>query len=456
MPRKYLAPEELRERIEKSRIIKRLKSEVPRGEVYLVGGAIRDLALGKAPKDYDFAIRDLGDKGLFERILKKKAFILGKKPMNVFRVASGTLTIDLWELQGSIEEDLKRRDFTINSVAYDLRRGIILDPLGGLEDLAYGKIRIFDKSVITSDPLRMLKGIRHFCEMDGFSLDPHFLEVIAELKSEIRRTPGERIKYELDIILLSKRSYEGLRILGNTGLLYEIFPELFSLKDFDEKMGLEIRALDHTLLGISFMRRFNRIVKLGKDRILDVSYALLFHDLGKPETFTRDEKNGVVHFFGHERVSEKMAVGIMERLKFSNSEMKRIRELIRNHMWIFLLNKGEPTQRATKRLLLRMGELTPSLVLLTLCDMFGTTLGKENETTRKIVSYSRELLRIYDELKREPPPKLVNGYDLLSLGYFEGPKLGMVLKEIREKQLLGEITTREEALSYARERLKES
>lgn len=428
---------------------------VREGEVYLVGGAIRDLALKKNPKDYDFAIRERGHIEIFEKIFGRKAFILGKKPMSIYRIVSERLTVDLWELDGKIEEDLKRRDFTINSMAYDLKEERLIDPLGGYEDLKKGLIRIFDKSVITSDPLRMLKGVRHFAELSGFSLDTDFLHAIGELRGQIRRVAGERIKYELDLIFGSRRPYESIRILHETGLLYEIFPELSSLLEFDMNMGLEIRALEHTIFGFKFLRVFNRITKLKREALLDVSYALLFHDLGKPKTFSRDEKSGAVHFIGHERVSERIAIGIMERLRFSNSEMKRIRELIRNHMWIFLLNKGEPTPKATKRLILRMGELTPSLVLLTLCDMFGTTEGKRNVTTKKILSYSKELLMAYEEMKKVPPPKLVDGYDLLEMGYEEGPKLGMVLREIREKQLFGEIKSRDEALEYARSKLRE-
>jgi tRNA nucleotidyltransferase/poly(A) polymerase len=185
-----------------------------------------------------------------------------------------------------------------------------------------------------------------------------------------------------------------------------------------------------------------------------VGYALIFHDLGKPRTFFFDKEKGVVHFFGHEKISMEISEKIMERLRFSHNQKRVILELIRHHMWIFLLCKDTPTLRATKRLILKMGDLTPSLILLTLCDMFGTTQGKRNETTDRVLEYSKELIKMYRDFMIEPPPKIIDGYDLISLGYEEGPFLGQVLREIREKQVTGEITDREQAIEYARERLR--
>ncbi|MCS7280078.1 MAG: HD domain-containing protein [Desulfobacterota bacterium] len=436
-------------RLKNLAIIDRLKSRTLKGKVYLVGGAVRDLALGKIPNDFDLVLTDAEDLEKVEEIFERKAIVLGKKPLHIHRICTD-YTIDITIADKDIEDDLKRRDLTINAMGYDVFDEILLDPLGGFEDLISKIIRFSDEVALISDPLRMLKGIRHYATLKGFSINSLSREMISRNRKMIRHVAGERIKYELDLILRSDMAYEGLKLMEETGLLFDIFPEFIPLRDFDKQYNLRLKVLNHTLYGLKFLKPLKRITGLDETEMLNVAYALLFHDLGKPVTFSLDEKKGIVHFFGHEKISQEMARKIMERLRFSNSEIKTILTLVKSHMWIFLLSKESPTDKATRRLILRMGDLTPSLVLLTLCDMFGTTEGRRNETTRRIMAYAKLIMENYRELKKEPPPKLVDGYDLLSLGYEEGPYLGKVLKEIREKQISMEIKSRDEALEYAK------
>ncbi|MCX7856863.1 MAG: HD domain-containing protein [Deltaproteobacteria bacterium] len=456
MPRKCESEHELTFKLRKLTLVKLLNRVKSWGKIYLVGGAIRDLALGKTPKDYDFVVSDEKDIGSFEKILGRKSFVLGKKPNHAHRICSDLFTIDITILDGTIEDDLKRRDLTLNAMAYDLKDHTFVDILGGFKDLKSGILRFPSENVILSDPLRMLKTIRHFTYLKGFSLTDEVKMAIMRHRENIKVVPGERIKYELDLILGSHMAYEGFVMAKELGLLYEIFPEFYTLKSFDQETNLELKTLDHTLYGLRFLRKYNKVFKLKEKEFLCVGYALLFHDLGKPFTYTFDSNKKVVHFFGHEKVSMGLAESIMERLRFSHWEIRNVLELIKNHMWIFLLNKDTPTARATRRLIIKMGELTPSLVLLTLCDMFGTTEGRRNKVTRKIVRHLNEIMKTYREFIKEPPPKIVDGHDLLSIGYKEGPFLGEVLKEIKEKQLSSEIKTKEEALQYARNRLLNS
>ena len=454
MQKKCESLEKARELIEKEEVIRKINSINFSGKVYLVGGAIRDIALGKKPKDFDFALSSPSDLILFEEAFKKRAFTLGKKPQHAHRITLDPYTIDITTFEGTIEEDLKRRDLTINAIAYELSTGRFIDILEGLKDLSSRIIRFPEEGVIVSDPLRMLKALRHFSTLEGFTLNKESKDAIRKYSPYIRGIAGERIKYEMDLILASNRPYEAIKVAEDTGVLYEIFPELLELKKFDEKYGLDLKTLDHTLLSLKYLKKWNRVSHLKEKGVIEVGYALIFHDLGKPRTFFFDKEKGVVHFFGHEKISMEISEKIMERLRFSHNQKRVILELIRHHMWIFLLCKDTPTLRATKRLILKMGDLTPSLILLTLCDMFGTTQGKRNETTDRVLEYSKELIKMYRDFMIEPPPKIIDGYDLISLGYEEGPFLGQVLREIREKQLTGEITDREQAIEYARERLR--
>jgi hypothetical protein len=139
----------------------------------------------------------------------------------------------------------------------------------------------------------------------------------------------------------------------------------------------------------------------------------------------------------------------MERLRFSTHEIRSILGLIKNHMRIFLLSSNESTEKAVRRLVYKMGDLTPSLILLTLCDMYGSSGGKNNPSTRLIKIKCKEIMDEYNEWLKEPLPNLVNGYDLMKLGFRQSPEIGKALGKIRERQISGEINEKEEALHYA-------
>ena len=215
--------------------------------------------------------------------------------------------------------------------------------------------------------------------------------------------------------------------------------------------GLDPEALGHTLGAFKYLGRLRRSFPLPDREAKDVGYALLFHDLGKARTFSYDEKKGQVHFFYHERFSREIAAAIMERLRFSGPQTKAVLSLIENHMRIFLISNRDATEKATRRLVYKMEELTPSLVLLTLLDLYGSSRGRENASSRGVRKKCREVLAAHVERLKAPLPRIVDGYDLMALGFAEGPALGRMLEEIREKQIAGEMTGRKEALEYARQ-----
>ncbi len=153
-------------------------------------------------------------------------------------------------------------------------------------------------------------------------------------------------------------------------------------------------------------------------------YGLLFHDLGKAATFSFDEEKGRVHFYYHERHSSDIAAGIMERLRFSTSEARAIRAVIENHMRIFLISTGEATEKAVRRIVYRMEDLSPALVFLTLLDLYGNSGGRENQSTVQVRKRCREVLAGYAEWKSTPLPRIVTGDDLLAAGFERGTRPG--------------------------------
>jgi len=444
-----LSIDRLGEEIRNREIISRIVGKQFAGDVYLVGGAIREIVLGASPKDYDFVLGDLTDLKRVEAVFSATSFILGKKPIQTHRIVVKDTSLDINIYEGPIETDLARRDFTINAIAYDVKRGTIIDPLGGLGDIDGKIIRYPEKHVLHDDPLRMLKAVRHFATLEGFALDADLEEAIRELKGLIHKAAPERLKYEMDQIITSARACEGMRALERTGLLFELFPGLLRLREMDEEKGFVLETYGHTVDGFRYLGKYGRIYGLDEKALRNVGYALLFHDLGKAHTFSYDEEKGVVHFFYHERHSRDMAASIMESLRFSTDEIKVIISLIENHMRLFLISGPATTERAVRRLVYRMEDLTPMLIVHSMCDMFGSSGGEENPSTRQVEDTGRAVLEMYYEWKKKPLPRLIGGDDLLAAGFRPGPLVGMVLAEIREKQIAGEIREKDEAMRYA-------
>jgi poly(A) polymerase len=446
----------LKQAIKEESVIQKIAGQSFSGTVYLVGGAIREMFLKKTPHDYDLALTDENDLRGLEAFLERPSFVLGKKPIRTHRIVAGDIAFDITIIEGTIEEDLKRRDFTMNAIAYDIHSDAIIDSLNGMEDIQKMVIRCPAEETIANDPLRMLKAVRHFADLDGFTLDDKLLQSIKGLKHLIHNVAPERIKYELDHIIVSHRVADGIKMLEYTGLLFEIFPELYALRLMDIEKNFQLETLGHTLDGFQYLQYYNNEFFLDEKELRNVGYAFLFHDLGKAHTYFYDEKKGAVHFFYHERVSREIASRIMEKLRFSTHEMKAVLALIESHMRIFLISDNETREKAVRRLVYKMGDLTSSLILHTMCDLYGSSGGVDNPSTEQVKKCSEEILQSYKESLKKPLPRLLNGDDLIALGFAQGPQIGSCLDDVREKQIAGEMIGREQALTYAKEFLDET
>ena len=426
-----------------------------KGRVFLVGGALRELARDSIPRDYDLALSDPDDLALIENIFHRRAFLLGKKPIQTHRIAADDLMLDITILDNSIEKDLERRDFTMNAIAFDMKAREVIDPLGGLYDISRKLIRYPNRETIASDPLRMLKAIRHLTALDGFMLDPELKEAISSFRNLIRTTAPERVKYELDLIMISRGAHRGIEMLDETGLVFEIIPELMALRAMDIEKCFSLETYGHTMFGFRYLHSHGREYVADPTALKDVGYALLFHDLGKAHTYSYDEKKELVHFFNHERISRDIATSIMDRLRFSTHESKRICSLIEHHMRIFLISSSDATEKAIRRLIYRMEDLTPLLIAHTLCDMYGSSGGKDNPTTHQVIQNCTAIMSAWRESRREPLSRLISGNDLKKLGFSEGRFLGECLDTVRDRQIAGEISTRDEALALAEQMLRD-
>jgi poly(A) polymerase len=429
--------------------------------LFVVGGYIRDLLLGIHRRDYDLALPREASSFIpeIEQALGFHFFMIGKEEMgtSTYRIIKPDLSIDLTLLQGqTIDEDLRRRDFTINAIAFSLPGETFHWVEDALEDIAKRIVRAVTDQSIDQDPLRMLRAIRYLSSLDGFELDGKLAEALSLKKGLIEKISTERIKLEIDKILLSCRRTLGMKVLYESGLLLTLLPELRGLESLDQGRYHHLNALSHTLLALEklpwafeWLASRGSGTSLSEEDQLSLYYAALFHDLGKQDTLSQGE-DGSVHFYHHEVYSCLAAQKAMERLRFSNLMRDKVLRLVGNHMRILNLSP-QTKEPALRRLVNRIGDLTPLLVVLTLAD---------KEATRGILSVSGDegiegrCLRILELSKQSEvihPPSLINGHDVMALGYASGPRVGEILNFIREKQVVGEIRTRGEALKVLAE-----
>ena len=432
--------------------------------LFLVGGYLRDLLLGTRSKDYDFTLPK--DASSFvpaiEEALTLHFFKVGKDEMNTatYRVIKEDISVDLTFWQGeTIQEDLGKRDFTINAISFSLRDETFHWVETSLEDIKKRLIRPVSDHSIDQDPLRMLRAIRYLCALEGFDMDTELKKEISSKKEQIGKVAAERIKTELDQILLSPRPRLGMNCLHESGLLFTLMPEFKGLERLGQGEYHHLNVLPHILLMIEkiswafeWIAERGATVSLAQEDWLSLYYAALFHDIGKQDTYSEDEE-GKVHFYYHESYSCQRAEGMMDRLRFSNQLKNRIINLVQHHMRILNM-PGETKEGALKRLVNQMGDETPLLVLHTLADKEASRGILSIQIDEVVENHCLRILELFKEKDIVHPPPLITGHDVMALGYSSGPRVGQILNFIRQKQVEGEIKTREEALRILKEKFE--
>lgn len=410
------------------------KIESANHEVYVVGGALRDSLIGKRPNDYD-----LTTSAKPEEIIKlfDKSILTGVKhgtvtiPLNnnnyditTYRVESSYINKRFPEsvtFTKNLYEDLLRRDFTINSLAFNPSKRIV-DPFNGIDDLKKKLVRTVgdpDKR-FSEDALRMLRAIRFSTNLN-YNLDPKTSLAIVRNSNNLTYISKERIRNEINTILLSDYPKRGLKLISNLGLLKYIFPSLIPLIGFNQFNKYHSRnVFDHTL---------DVVQNTPKD--LYTRLAALFHDSGKPDTFTVDSK-GQGHFYGHETRSFEIAKESLSYLKYDNKTIKIVSTLVKNHMVSLDIKK----ETKIKKLIQEVGEENlDSLINLKKADMYGKNpdLGLE---TKDIDLFQDKINNI---IKSEVPLSIkdlaINGNDILALGIKEGIEIGKILDYLLQKVL---------------------
>jgi len=420
-------------------------------EAYFVGGCVRDFIRGDVPGDYDIVTSALPDQvmAMFSHTVAigakfgVVAVIVDHHPYEVATFRSD----DIYENGrhpsqvhfSSAKEDVFRRDFTVNGLLMDPETNEIVDYVNGRADIEKKIIRTIGDpdSRFNEDYLRMLRAIRFAANL-GFAIDPATQRAIEKNAAKIKQISAERVQEELGKILLRGGSRRGFELMINTGILREILPELDKLKGVEQppRFHPEGDVWQHTLNMLELMPQSE-----DTDINLCLAWGTLLHDVGKALTRSEDEKG--VHFYGHVQKGEEIADDIMQRLRFSSAQRETVLNLIGQHMVFMNVQKMRPGR--LKRFL-RMPDFDLHLELHRLDCSASHGMLDNYEFCRNQLQLLAE-----DDLH---PPKLLNGNDLMAMGFSAGKIIGEILRALEDEQLEGRIKTPEEARDYVAQNWK--
>lgn len=416
-------------------------------EAYAVGGCVRDSLLNRRPDDWDITTNALPTevKALFPRTIDT-----GIQHGTVTVMVKGEgYEVTTYRIDGeyedsrhpkevsftrNLEEDLKRRDFTINAMAYNDRAGIV-DIFHGMEDLERGIIRAVGnpQERFTEDALRMMRAVR-FSGQLGYEVETGTKEAIQKLAPSISRISAERIQVEL-VKLVKSPHPDRMKLLYETGLTAFLMPEFDRIMETEQHHPHHCYTVgEHTIHAMEHIEA---------DKVLRLT--MLFHDMGKPLVKTVDEK-GINHFHGHAEESEKIARSILKRLKFDNDTIYKVTKLVACHD-----RKFEPEKKYVRRGIHRIGEdIFPLLFPVQEADIYAQSSYMREEK----LAYVAKVRLLYEEIMQAEEcvslkTLAVTGTDLIALGMKPGKELGMVLHQMLELVLEDEtLNTREALLSH--------
>jgi putative nucleotidyltransferase with HDIG domain len=465
------------ERLRESDAVSRVREALgdPAG-VWVVGGAVRDAALGREVADLDLAIA--GDPeaaaGAIARAGDGHAFELSEE-FATWRAAAadGSWQVDVAVLRGgSVEADLASRDFTIGAVAVPLATGGPLDPHGGLTDLERRLLRAVGPGSFADDPLRLLRAARLAAEL-GLEVEDGTLEAARGLASRAAEPAGERQLAELRLLVEGPDPLRGLALMEELGITAAVLPELDSLRGVEQNPNHHLDVYGHTLAvlertlelegdpGRFAGDRGPEVAELLAEPLADgfsrggaLRLGALLHDVGKPAT--RTERDGFVGFMGHDREGARIIAGTCERLRTSRRLSRHLQGLALHHLRLgFMVRERPLPPRRVYEYLQSTQPVEVDVTLLTVADRLaarGIGPVASDEMIEAHLALAREMVAAGLDWRRDgPPAPLLRGDELAAeLGIEPGPRLGELLAELEAASYAGEVGNREEALEHAR------
>ncbi len=412
-------------------------------EAYIVGGCVRDLLLGRTPKDWDVTTNANPEQiqGLFENTFYTNDFgTVGVVNDNATDERVKVVEVTPYRLEGKysdarrpdnvifsekIADDLKRRDFTINALAFNPGSGELIDLYEGIKDMSRGEVRAVGDATerFDEDALRILRAVRIAAEL-GFAIEPATKEAIAKNASQLGKISKERIRDEFTRIVASPEPMKAILLAKDLGLLKYIVPELLDGIGVNQNQAHSYDVFEHNIRALQHAA--------DKNYSLEVRLAALLHDIGKPKSRRRSEEKNDWTFHGHDVVGAKMTKKILENLKFSGETVRSVSNLVRWHM--FFSDPDKITLSAVRRIIVNVGkEHIEELIELRICDRIGT--GRPKEQPFRLRKYQSMI----EQALRDPISVgmlKIDGKGIMELtGEKPGPRLGWMLHALLEEVL---------------------
>jgi putative nucleotidyltransferase with HDIG domain len=445
-------------------------------QVWIVGGAVRDAALGREVTDLDLAL--VGDPAAAAKAVAREggghAFELSAEFATWRAVASdGAWQLDATALRGeTIEVDLGARDFTLGAVAVPLAGGDPIDPFGGLADLGRRQLRVVGEGSFAADPLRLLRAARLAANL-ALEVEPETAALARREAARAAEPAGERQLAELRQLLGGPDPLRGVGLLDDLGLTAVVLPELEALRGVEQGPNHHLDVYGHTLAVLERALEVEReLDRFAGERAADaralldaplademshgtaLRFGALLHDIGKPAT--RGERDGYVTFIGHDSVGAEIVAGICTRLRASRRLTAHLRALTLHHLRLgFMVHEAPLPARRVHEYLRATEPVAADVTLLTVADRLSARGSGPFATEEAIEAHlrlAREMLAAALDWRRDGPPQpLLRGDELAAeLGIETGPQVGELLGELEAAQYAGEIASREDAVALAR------
>jgi poly(A) polymerase/tRNA nucleotidyltransferase (CCA-adding enzyme) len=412
-------------------------------EAYLIGGCVRDLYLGKKPRDWDvttnakpeeiipifsktFYENEYGTVGVVNEETEDETLkIVEITPYRKEGIYTDKRRPDSVSFNATIEDDLKRRDFTINAVALDIEKNVVVDPFNGRKDIQNGVIKTVGEAGdrFSEDGLRILRAVRLYSEL-GFEIEPETEKALAENAIHLQKIAKERIRDEFIRIIESGNPMKGFLAMQKLSLIEYVLPILQKAVGVEQNKAHAFDVWTHLLKSLQH--------SADKNYPLHVRLAALFHDISKPEVRQKSKETGDWTFYNHEVVGEKVTRETLRNLKFSREMVEKVSRLVRWHM--FFSDTEQITHSAVRRLVANVGkENVWDLMNLRICDRIGT--GRPKENPYRLRKYKAMIEEVMSDPVSVAMLKIDGGRIMELTKLSSGPKIGHILHALFEEVL---------------------